>query len=109
MRLCWARISKYLLKEPPQGVPRPAYYPIAFTQRHIICASLTNAHAHTAAFHAQIARRLKGSISSKISGYEDVLAGLVAEACIDVCPKNPNNFNVDNVRVIKIQVGRQEG
>ncbi|PNW85024.1 hypothetical protein CHLRE_03g168450v5 [Chlamydomonas reinhardtii] len=52
---------------------------------------------------AEIARRLKGSISSKISGYEDVLAGLVAEACIDVCPKNPNNFNVDNVRVIKIQ------
>ncbi len=52
----------------------------------------------------QIARRLKGSISSKISGYEDVLASLVAEACIDVCPKNPNNFNVDNVRVIKIQV-----
>lgn len=52
---------------------------------------------------AAIARRLKGSISSKISGYEDVLSELVAQACIDVCPKNPNNFNVDNVRVIKIQ------
>jgi len=25
-----------------------------------------------------------------------------AEACIDVVPKNPNNFNVDNVRVAKI-------
>lgn len=27
---------------------------------------------------------------------------LVAEACVDVCPKNPINFNVDNVRVVKI-------
>jgi hypothetical protein len=37
-----------------------------------------------AAAPTQIARRLKGSISSKISGYEDVLAALVAEACIEV-------------------------
>ncbi len=59
--------------------------------------------------NAQIARRLKGTICSKISGYEDFLAGLVAEACIDVCPKNSNNFNVDNVRVIKIQVRRGMG
>lgn len=27
---------------------------------------------------------------------------LIAQACIDVCPKNTNNFNVDNVRVVKI-------
>lgn len=26
----------------------------------------------------------------------------MAEACIEVCPKNPHNFNVDNVRVVKI-------
>ncbi len=50
----------------------------------------------------EVARRLKGAISSKISGYEDMLAALVAEACIDVLPKNPVNFNVDNVRVVKI-------
>lgn len=49
-----------------------------------------------------MASRLKGTISSKISGYEDVLAKFVAEACIDVLPKNPYNFNVDNVRVVKI-------
>ncbi|KAJ9525934.1 hypothetical protein QJQ45_009408 [Haematococcus lacustris] len=47
-----------------------------------------------------VARRLKGAIASKISGYEDMLAQLVAEACIDVLPKNPVNFNVDNVRVV---------
>lgn len=28
-----------------------------------------------------------------------------AEACIDVVPKNPANFNVDNVRVVKIPGG----
>lgn len=50
----------------------------------------------------QVATRLKGTISSKINGYEDFLSKLVAEACMEVCPKNPHNFNVDNVRVVKI-------
>lgn len=49
-----------------------------------------------------MAIRLKGTISSKINGYEELLAKLTAEACIDVLPKNPVNFNVDNVRVVKI-------
>ena len=60
-------------------------------------------HAHDAP--AQVATRLKGAIASKISGYEDMLSKLVAEACVDVCPKNPVNFNVDNVRVVKIPGG----
>lgn len=51
----------------------------------------------------QVEKRLRGAVSSKINGYEHVLCPLVAEACIDVCPKNPVNFNVDNVRVVKIQ------
>lgn len=50
----------------------------------------------------QVTKRIKGAVSSKINGMEDILAPLVAEACIDVCPKNPLNFNVDNVRVVKI-------
>lgn len=52
-----------------------------------------------------VATRLKGAICSKIYGYEDLLSGIVAEACIDVLPKNPHNFNVDNVRVVKIPGG----
>lgn len=48
---------------------------------------------------------LKSSVSSKQSGYESVLCPLVAEACVNVCPKNPVNFNVDNVRVCKIVGG----
>ena len=49
-----------------------------------------------------VARRIKGTVSSKQYGYEDTISRLVARACIDVCPKNPMNFNVDNVRVAKI-------
>ena len=50
----------------------------------------------------QVAQRIRGAVSSKQYGFEDLLCPLIAQACIDVCPKNPNNFNVDNVRVIKI-------
>lgn len=44
-------------------------------------------------------------MSSKQNGFEDLLCPLVAEACINVCPKNPKNFNVDNVRVCKVVGG----
>ncbi|KAI8470953.1 MAG: chaperonin complex component [Monoraphidium minutum] len=54
---------------------------------------------------AAVARRLRGAISSKVHGYEDLLTSLVAEACIDVCPSNPGNFNVDNVRIVKLMGG----
>lgn len=49
-----------------------------------------------------VAVRLTCPLSAKQFGFEDVLAPLIAEACIMVCPKNPVNFNVDNVRTIKI-------
>lgn len=54
---------------------------------------------------AAVALRLRGSVSSKQIGYEDLLAPLIAEACIDVVPTNPHNFNVDNVRIVKILGG----
>ena len=44
---------------------------------------------------AAVAGRIKGSVSSKQFGYEDLLCPLIAEACIGVCPKNPASFNVD--------------
>ena len=34
-----------------------------------------------------------------------MLAPLVAEAVLAVMPKNPINFNVDNVRVVKVMGG----
>lgn len=49
-----------------------------------------------------VSNRLKCPLAAKQYGYEDVLAPLIAKACVSVCPKNPINFNVDNVRTIKI-------
>jgi T-complex protein 1 subunit theta len=51
------------------------------------------------------AAAMKASIASKQLTYETLLSDLVAKACIEVCPKNPHNFNVDNVRVCKIVGG----
>lgn len=53
----------------------------------------------------QVERRILGSLSSKLYGFEKILSPLVTEACIAVCPKNKHNFNVDNVRVVKIPGG----
>ena len=48
---------------------------------------------------------MKGSVASKQFGLEDILCPLIAKACIEVCPENPRNFGVDNVRVAKLQGG----
>lgn len=50
----------------------------------------------------ELSKAIKTSIASKQYGYEDLLGELVAEAVLLVLPKNPVNFNVDNVRVVKI-------
>ncbi|KAH9851114.1 T-complex protein 1 [Lenzites betulinus] len=56
-----------------------------------------------------LASALKPAIASKQYGVEDLLAGLVAEAALTVMPSNPKNFNVDNVRVVKIMGGSLSG
>ncbi|XP_041028240.1 T-complex protein 1 subunit theta-like [Juglans microcarpa x Juglans regia] len=53
----------------------------------------------------QVIYRMKAAVASKQFGQEDILCSLVAEACIQVCPNNPENFNVDNVRVVKLLGG----
>ncbi|KAH0612363.1 uncharacterized protein H6S33_010415 [Morchella sextelata] len=50
----------------------------------------------------ELSKAIKTVISSKQYGNEDLLAPLVAEAVLAVLPKNPVNFNVDNIRVVKI-------
>lgn len=53
-------------------------------------------------------RLLKGilpAIAAKQWGQHDFLAGLCVDACQIVMPKNPYNFNVENVRVAKILGG----
>lgn len=56
----------------------------------------------------ELCKALRTVVASKQSGLEDPLASLVAEAVLAVLPKNPLNFNVDNVRVVKIMGGSVE-
>eukprot|EP01118_Nematostelium_gracile_P004350 TRINITY_DN1508_c0_g1_i1.p1 TRINITY_DN1508_c0_g1~~TRINITY_DN1508_c0_g1_i1.p1 ORF type:complete len:539 (+),score=164.83 TRINITY_DN1508_c0_g1_i1:68-1684(+) len=53
----------------------------------------------------EVTKFLRTAISSKQHGYEDLLAPLIAKACIQILPKNPKGFNVDSVRVAKILGG----
>lgn len=58
--------------------------------------------------HPELAKAIRTVIASKQSGSEDFLADLVAEAVLAVLPKQPVNFNVDNIRVVKIMGGSLE-
>eukprot|EP00850_Spirogloea_muscicola_P004739 SM000020S06089 [mRNA] locus=s20:955321:958889:- [translate_table: standard] len=53
----------------------------------------------------EVTRRMLATVASKQFGQEGILCPLIADACIQVCPKNPANFNVDNVRVAKLVGG----
>jgi T-complex protein 1 subunit theta len=53
----------------------------------------------------EVSKVLKATVGAKVSGLEDRLVPLIAQACIDVLPENPYNFNVDTVRVSKILGG----
>lgn len=50
----------------------------------------------------QVIPPIRTAIASKQYGYEKFLAELVADACINACDTNVKNFNVDNVRVLKL-------
>ena len=56
----------------------------------------------------ELCKALRTVVASKQAGTEDLLASLVAESVLAVLPKNPFNFNVDNVRVVKIMGGSLE-
>ncbi|KAL8167155.1 hypothetical protein V2J09_008654 [Rumex salicifolius] len=53
----------------------------------------------------EVITRMRAAVASKQFGQEENLCRLIADACIQVCPKNPMNFNVDNVRVAKLLGG----
>jgi T-complex protein 1 subunit theta len=58
--------------------------------------------------HEELRKAIRTVIAAKQSGNEDFLAGMVAEAVLAVLPKQPENFNVDNIRVVKIMGGSLE-
>lgn len=53
----------------------------------------------------EIQKCIKSVVASKHYGNEDILAPLIAEACIYAIPSNSKEFNVENVRVTKILGG----
>ncbi|KAF2751100.1 t-complex protein-like protein 1 [Sporormia fimetaria CBS 119925] len=56
----------------------------------------------------ELSKAISTVVAAKQTGNEHFLANLVAEAVLAVLPKNPVNFNVDNVRVVKIMGGSLE-
>lgn len=58
--------------------------------------------------HSELTKAIRTVVASKQSGSEEFLAGLVAEAILAVLPKQAANFNVDNIRVVKIMGGSLE-
>ncbi|KND03303.1 T-complex protein 1, theta subunit [Spizellomyces punctatus DAOM BR117] len=58
-----------------------------------------------ASSEAELTKVVQTAIASKQYGYEGLLAPLVVEAALTVMPKNPANFNVDSIRVVKILGG----
>ncbi|KAL8973995.1 MAG: hypothetical protein Q9197_001768 [Variospora fuerteventurae] len=57
---------------------------------------------------SDLQKPIRTVVASKQSGSEDFLASVIAEAILAVLPKNPINFNVDNIRVVKIMGGSLE-
>lgn len=49
-----------------------------------------------------ISTYIKPVLMAKQYGVEDLLTSLVAKAATTVMPKNPKQFNVDNIRIVKI-------
>ena len=56
----------------------------------------------------ELAKAIRTVVASKQSGSEDLLANLISEAILAVLPKQAANFNVDNIRVVKIMGGSLE-
>ena len=71
----------------------------------VYCIEISSYSLPTPLTRSTLAVALKPAIASKQYGFEDKLSELVAEAALVVMPPNPKNFNVDNVRVVKIMGG----
>ena len=84
-----------------KGSPNP--------QSHVHTLELSTSSLPTPLNPKSLAAALRPAIASKQYGSEDILASLVAEAALAVMPPNPKNFNVDNVRVVKIMGGSLAG
>ncbi|KAJ1367654.1 T-complex protein 1 subunit theta [Parelaphostrongylus tenuis] len=51
---------------------------------------------------SMVKKFLRSAITSKQYDNEEIIADLVAKACVQTVPKNSYNFNVDNIRICKL-------
>lgn len=97
--------AEYLLKMGLKPSEINQGYDIAGKKALEFLAEISNESVTDPFSEEQLVRAVKTSISSKQYGYEDLLAPLVAKAAVQIMPKNPTDFNVDSVRVVKILGG----
>jgi T-complex protein 1 subunit theta len=56
--------------------------------------------------HEEVTKIIKSAIGSKtLQSQGEILSSLISQACINVLPSKPEDFNVENVRVAKILGG----
>eukprot|EP01105_Mastigella_eilhardi_P006320 TRINITY_DN17933_c0_g1_i1.p1 TRINITY_DN17933_c0_g1~~TRINITY_DN17933_c0_g1_i1.p1 ORF type:complete len:554 (-),score=168.38 TRINITY_DN17933_c0_g1_i1:47-1528(-) len=53
----------------------------------------------------EVTKCMNATVASKQYGNQDIVCPLIARACVEVLPKDPVLFNVDNVRVAKVLGG----
>lgn len=53
----------------------------------------------------ELMKALSASLASKQYGYEDLLGNVICDAVLEIMPKDPKNFNVDSIRIVKILGG----
>ncbi|GAB5592083.1 T-complex protein 1 subunit theta [Umbelopsis nana] len=77
-------------------------YELARDKALAILEELTVDKVNTLTDANEIKKAVKSAISSKQYGHEDLLSEFVIESALNIMPKNPKDFNVDNIRVVKI-------
>ena len=68
----------------------------------LVCSSIASSPIPSI---PDLAAAISPSLASKQPGSEVILSNLVAEAALAIMPKNPRDFNVDSVRVVKVLGG----
>eukprot|EP00823_Brevimastigomonas_motovehiculus_P009084 TRINITY_DN8765_c0_g1_i1.p1 TRINITY_DN8765_c0_g1~~TRINITY_DN8765_c0_g1_i1.p1 ORF type:complete len:546 (+),score=158.90 TRINITY_DN8765_c0_g1_i1:82-1719(+) len=82
------------------GYQKAAKQTLEYLEEKDMCVA--NVEAKELFDKTALTKGIYSSVAAKQFGLEDFLSPLIAEACITVMPKNPYNFNVDNVRVVKV-------
>lgn len=77
-------------------------FELALTKAEEILPKLVIAKADDLHNLAKVKNYLYSSIMSKHAENYELIADLVAKACVQIVPKNAANFNVDNIRICKV-------